>query len=216
MCPTQTPWPIIFYTPCSVSVQSRSTGSLSSRYEHYNYGAYLETLFTYGTDAASSHLSNSYWNLDNWDMNPCGPMAQTHTSAKNGGFIARWARNSGCRDVQIYGRVHTDLCNVPLFLLPRVQLKITLKNALPSFYLMNKTAYTKTTLKFLDSYLMVRRVQPNPLILLAHESALTEGALAWYNKRESTSRLLHFRPGLNLSLLTMQCWAPFRNVCCSP
>ena len=25
--------------------------------EHYNYGAYLETLLTYGTDAASSHLS---------------------------------------------------------------------------------------------------------------------------------------------------------------
>jgi hypothetical protein len=28
--------------------------------EHYNYRAYLESLFTYGTDAASSHLSNSY------------------------------------------------------------------------------------------------------------------------------------------------------------
>jgi len=46
---------------------------------------------------------------------------------------------------------------------------------------MNKTADSKTTVKFLDSYLMVRRVQPNPLILSAQERALTAGTLAKYN-----------------------------------
>ena len=34
----------------------------------YNYRAYLETLLTYGTDAASSQLSNCNWYLDAGDM----------------------------------------------------------------------------------------------------------------------------------------------------
>ena len=45
---------------------------------------------------------------------------------------------------------------------------------------MNKSADTKTTFKFLDAYLLVRRVQPNPAILEAHEKALEKGALARY------------------------------------
>jgi hypothetical protein len=36
--------------------------------KNYNYRAYLKKLLTYGTDAASSHLSNSYWYLDTGDM----------------------------------------------------------------------------------------------------------------------------------------------------
>jgi len=38
---------------------------VTQSHEHYNYRSYLETLLTYGKDAASSHLSNSYWYLDN-------------------------------------------------------------------------------------------------------------------------------------------------------
>ena len=29
--------------------------------EHYNYRSYLETLLTYGNDAAATHLTNAYW-----------------------------------------------------------------------------------------------------------------------------------------------------------
>ena len=96
---------------------------VTQSHEHYNYRAYLESLLTYGTDAASTHLSNSYWYLDNGDMKPSDPTAETHTSATNDGFIARWSRLSGSRDVQLFGRLHTDLCNVLLFLLPRVSLR---------------------------------------------------------------------------------------------
>ena len=91
---------------------------VTQTHEHYNYRAYLETLLTYSTDAVSSHLSNTYWYLDNGDMNPSVPMAETRTAATNEGFIARWSKLSGSRDVQLFGRLHT----VPLFLLPRVQL----------------------------------------------------------------------------------------------
>jgi hypothetical protein len=56
-----------------------------------------------------------------------------------------------------------------------------LTKARPTFYLMNKSADTKTTFKFLDAYLLVRRVQPNHVILSAQETALERGAIARYN-----------------------------------
>ena len=46
---------------------------------------------------------------------------------------------------------------------------------------MNKSADTKTTLKFMDAYLLVRRVQPNPAILEAQETALERRARTRYN-----------------------------------
>jgi len=30
----------------------------------YNYRLYFETLFTYGSDAAATHLTNSFWYLE--------------------------------------------------------------------------------------------------------------------------------------------------------
>jgi hypothetical protein len=98
-------------------------------------------------------------------MQPSVATAGTHTSATNNGFIARWPRRSDSRDVQLLGRLHTDMCNVPLFLLQRVPLQIKLTKARPSFYPMNKSADTNTNFKFLDAYLLVIRVQPNPVIL---------------------------------------------------
>jgi len=91
---------------------------VTQSHEHYNYRAYFETLLTYGTDSVSSRLSNSYWYLDTGDMQPSDPTAETHTSATNNGFIARSSRLRGSRDVQLVGRLHTDLRNVPLLLLP--------------------------------------------------------------------------------------------------
>ena len=137
-------------------------------------------------------------------MQPCDPTAETHNSASHDGFIARWSKLSGGRDIEIFGRLNTDLCNVPLVLLLKVPLQIKLTKALPSFYLMNKIADTKTTFKFLDAYLMVRRVEPNPVILLAQESLWKVGPSRGISWRVSTSRILHFRPGLNPGLLTMQ------------
>jgi len=43
--------------------------------EPYHYRCYLETLLTYGSDAAASHLTNSFWYLYGGDMLPCDPTA---------------------------------------------------------------------------------------------------------------------------------------------
>ena len=47
--------------------------------------------------------------------------------------------------------------------------------------MMSKEADSKTTFKFLDSQLFVRRVKPDPITLLAQTATLNTGALARYN-----------------------------------
>ena len=66
---------------------------------------------------------------------------------------------------------------------------------------MNKTADTKTTFKFLDAYLMVRRVQPNPVILEAKETAMESGALS----RDNMKRI-------DLKTFTFSAWSKSRSI----
>jgi len=46
------------FSQCTVMVNGVP---VTQSHEHYNFRAYLETPLTYGTDAASSHLSYSYF-----------------------------------------------------------------------------------------------------------------------------------------------------------
>jgi len=132
----------------------------------------MQNLLTYGTDAATSHFTNTYRYLQTGDMQPCEPTAETHTATTNEVFIARWTRLSGSRDVELFVRLQSVLSNLPLFMLPGVKLQIKLTKARPSYYPLNKTADSKTIFKLLDAYLLVRRLHPNPAISLAQTMAL--------------------------------------------
>jgi hypothetical protein len=106
---------------------------------------------------------------------------ETLTTTTNRGFITSWNKLSAHKAIQLFGRLHSDTCNVPLYLLPGVRLQIRLTKAKSGFYLMHKNGETKTTFKFLDAQLLVRRVRPIPAILIAHTSTLSAGSLARYN-----------------------------------
>jgi len=101
--------------------------------EHYNYRSHLETLLNYGTNAAATHLTNAYWYRDNGDMMPCDPTTAIVTAVTNRGFIIPWHRLSSSKELQIFGRLHSDLFNVPLVLPPRLSLQLRLTKARPSF-----------------------------------------------------------------------------------
>jgi len=90
--------------------------------EHYNYRSYLEILLTYGTDAAATHLTNAYWFRDIGEMLPCDPTSATVSAVTNQGFITRWDKLSASKELQLFGRLHSDLFTVPLVLLPGVSL----------------------------------------------------------------------------------------------
>ena len=88
--------------------------------ELYPYRAYIETFSTYGNDAAISHLTMPFWLLDEGDMlgGDCPKPEQTN----NGGFCSRWNRLKQSQTVEMYGRLHSHICNVPLFLLNGVKI----------------------------------------------------------------------------------------------
>jgi hypothetical protein len=98
------------------------------------------------------------------------------------------------------GRIHSDICNDPIYLIPGVSLQIKFTKAKTSFFLMNKDPKSTTTFMFLDAQLFVRRVKANPAILSAHNTALTQGVWRGITSRVSTSKPSHFPADLPLSI----------------
>jgi hypothetical protein len=150
--------------------------SVTHSSELYNYRSYIETLLNYGSDAAQTHLTSAYWYVDDSDLMPCD-----ETTVTNKGFITRWNRQKQSKEIQMIGRIHSDICNVPIYLTPGDRLLIKFTKANPSFFLMNKDAKSTTTFKFLDAKLLVRRAKAYPAILSAHNTILSQGVLARYN-----------------------------------
>ena len=146
--------------------------------EFYNYRSILETLLTYGNDAASTHLKNSMWVHDNRNLVPCNPNGADST---NNVFMTQWNLTKKGQEKEVYGRIHTDFCNMPVYLLPGVRLQFKFTNAKSGFYLMNEKADSKFVFQFLDAQLWVKRVRPNPTIPLAHKAVLSKGGVARYN-----------------------------------
>ena len=112
----------------------------------YPYRAYIETLSTYGSDFANTHLTMPFWLLDEGSMlgGDCSKPEQTN----NGGFCSQWNRLNESQTVEMYGRLHSDIRNVPLFLLNVVKIQIQLTKAKKSFYLLSNRADRKATFKF--------------------------------------------------------------------
>jgi len=160
--------------------------------DHYNYRAYLETLLSYGSDATESHLTNSLWYLDNGDLLPCDPSAET---IKNVVFYTTCKRVNKSKEVQVYGRLHSDICIVPRFLTPGVRLQIRLTKAKPSLYLMYKDPESKVVFKFLDAQLLVNRVRSSTSILVAHEMAFGHDVKGRYNMTRVELKTFTFSGG---------------------
>jgi len=103
------------------------------------------------------------------------------TAVINRGSNTRCDKLSASKVLQLFGLLHSDLFNVPLVLLLGVSLQIRWTNARPSFYMMSKEAGSKTTFKFLDAQLLVKRVKSDPFTLLDLTATLNTRALKRYN-----------------------------------
>jgi len=177
----------LLFRQCGIALNGVTITQAS---ELYTYRSYFEALITYDIDAVATHLTNAFWYLDNGDLLPCDPTA---ANAKNIDFITRWTKIKQGKKVEFYGRIHSDICNVPLYLIPGVRLQIKLTKTKPCFYLMSKDAETKTVFIFLDAQLSVNRVRASPSLLLALNIDLGRGAHTSYNLigvEESLSRFL--------------------------
>jgi len=163
------------FSQCSISLNGVNTTPAS---ELYPYRSYLESLLTYGSDAANSYLTNAYSYLDEGDVLAGDP---TSDSIKNKGFVKRWERQKQRKITELYVRLHADICNVSHFVLSGVRMQIRLTKAKDDFFLMNANADSKATFKFLNAELIARPIWPSPKISYAHTEALGKGCIARYN-----------------------------------
>jgi hypothetical protein len=67
------------FSQCNISLNEVSVTPAS---ELYNYRSYIETLLTYGSDAAQTHLTNAYWYMDDGDLVPCDDTTLTKVSSR--------------------------------------------------------------------------------------------------------------------------------------
>jgi hypothetical protein len=147
-----------------------------------------------------SQLTNTYWYKDVGDMLPCDPM---NTKSKNTGLIDRWKRQKQSKKIKMYGRIHSDICNITKFLLRSIKLQIVFTKAKPGFYLMNTATDSKATFKFLDA----KRIRANPQIPLAHEAILKTN-LPRYNLTRVELKTFTFSAGsqsLSIDQAVMGC-----------
>jgi hypothetical protein len=132
------------FSQCNVSLNGVSITPSS---DNSNIRAYLETLLTYGYDAAESHITNAYWYRDTCDLLPCDTTTD-ETATTNKGFVRRWELQKKSKVIEMVGRLHSDIRNVATHLLPGVRVHIKLIKAKPEFYLMNKEKIQKSPLDF--------------------------------------------------------------------
>jgi hypothetical protein len=81
------------FSQCNINL---NCVSITPSSYNYNYRPYLDTLLTYGSDAAISHLTNAYWYKDEGDMVACDPTAD-ETDTINKGFVRRWPYRNRAR-----------------------------------------------------------------------------------------------------------------------
>ena len=83
------------FTECSITLNETTFTPSSNLYQ---YCSYLETILTYGRDAANSHLTSGFWYLDSGDLQTWEP---TTTEPTNAGFVAHWNRIKERKEVQL-------------------------------------------------------------------------------------------------------------------
>jgi len=81
----------------------------------------------------------------------------------------------------MYGRSHSDICNVPLYLLSGVNIQIKFTKARQAFCLISNKADPKVKFVFKESRLYFKRIRPNTKILTSHNQALLKGYPTRYN-----------------------------------
>jgi len=96
------------FSQCTISLNG---SQISQASENYHYRAYVETLLTYATDVADSHLKMANWELD--EGNLLAVDCSIPNELSNKGFLARWNHVKKSQEVHMYGRLHADICNVP-------------------------------------------------------------------------------------------------------
>ena len=143
----------------------------------YPFRAYLESTLNYGRDAKKSHLTSAMYYRDSTSH-----LDDTQGDA-NWGLTVRRQMTSRSQEVDLMGRLHTDLMHQERYMLNGVDVKIRLTPSKSSFNLMAHTPAAGYKSVITHASLFVRKVKLNPAVALAHERALEKDTSKYPLKR---------------------------------
>jgi hypothetical protein len=140
----------------------------------YHYRAYLENLLSYGPAAKSSQLTTELFYKDEaGKMDKANPLADADAD-KNKGLAKRHSFIVRSREVDLIGRIHSDIFFQQRYMLNEVNTKIKLTRSKDSFCLM-ATGDHVFKIKITSAALMIRKVKISSSVYLAHAKTLESG-----------------------------------------
>lgn len=145
----------------------------------YPYRAYIESLLNYGQDAKEGHLTASFYYQDS-------PSHLDDTGGNdNNGLRIRRQLAARSHQIDMIGRLHSDIMNQDRYLINGVDVKIKLSPSKPTFHLMAADGGAGHPFKsvIIHASLFVRKVRPSPAVVLAHEKALERGTCKYPMKK---------------------------------
>ena len=145
----------------------------------YPYKAYLETILSHRSNSSKSFLQAELYEEDNPCNNHYDPTAQ----GVQPGIKKRNARIKGSKTFQLIGRPHVDIFMQDKYLLPGVDIDLKFTKSPTPFHLLGGTILRRTEVAIINSQLLVRKVNVNPAVGLAHVEELQKGVPTKYPLR---------------------------------
>jgi hypothetical protein len=139
----------------------------------YGYRAYLENLLTFGPAAKESQLTAALFYKDEaGKMDRCNPLAAV--AERNSGLATRAAFFAESNEVDMIGRIHSDIFFQPRYMLNEVNTKIKLTRNKDVFSL---CAIGDQAFKILitSASMHIRKVKVSSSVYLAHAKTLESG-----------------------------------------
>ena len=144
------------------------------------YRAYIEDLLSYGSAAKKSQLTCALFYKDTaGKMDSNDPTADDDA---NDGLVTRASFTTGGKEVDLLGRLHTDIFFQSRYLLNEVNTRIKLSRSKDSFCLMSSSA-EHYKVKIVSAMLKIRKVKISSSVYLAHAKVLESGMAKYPIKR---------------------------------
>lgn len=155
---------------------------ISNSSNTYPYRAYIEDLLSYGPAAKKSQLTAGlFYKDDPGKMDKPNPFAAA-AADKNAGLVKRAAFTAGSKEVDLVGRLHTDIFFQHRYILNELPIRIQLHRSKDKFCLMAEGAEEYKVI-ITSAVLLVRKVKISPSVYVAHAKTLENGMAKYPIKR---------------------------------
>ena len=153
----------------------------------YAYRAYLETLVNYGSDAKETHLETCLFAKDD---------SASMELANNTGFVARRARSSVSKVLDLLTPIHADVFHQDRLLVSNIDVRVELHRNSDAFCVFGTDdAIVDTKVNVLSMVWYVKKVEVLPSVAIALENTLARTP-AMYPLRRMVVKTLHVDGGL--------------------